>query len=415
MTEGRGADKRCHGDEGVSMGAIDVDSHWWEPLTWLQESDPELQAELDEVLPPQSFAEVIFGEVIAQLPEDQQQSFFDIPALRAMGGHSSKTHDLAELEAKLQDSPLAAIINQPGARDVAGRLEWADREGIELQLVNPTLPLAKQHEVRRHRPDLEQRLCQAYNHWTLERIDGHTDRVVPTAMVSFSDPGEAVAELTRMREAGSRAFLVPLYPIDGRSLAHADLDDVWAAAVDLEMVPVMHVASGSVTFDPGWCNLGSDHDAQAAFLLASSQNPQIAQVPLAAMIIGGVFDRHPELKVLCSEFGLSWVPGWMDNLGPVSRHGTPNIGILVGWPLPRPAHDYVRDHVRFSPLPSNQVTDLVADLGIGSVLFASDYPHPEGSSTAVEHFREQVEPTLSDEDVEAFYAGNARELLRLPG
>ena len=394
------------------MGVIDVDSHWWEPLTWLQESDPDLQELLHTELPPQSFAEVIFGEVVAQLPEDQRQSFFDIPTLKMMGGmRPDKTVDLAQMEQKLQESPMAAIVNQPGARDAAGRLEWADAEGIDLQIVNPTLPLATLHELRRHRPDLINRFCEAYNRWTVDRIDGHTDRMAPTAMGNFSDPAWTLAELERVRSEGSRSYLVPMYPIDGRSIAHVDFEDIWSASVDLGMIPVFHVASGSVTFDPGWCDTGRDNTAQAAFLLAASQNPQIAQIPLAAMVVNGVFERHPDLVVLCSEFSLSWVPGWMDQLGVVSRHGTPNISMLVGWPWPMKAHEYVARNIRFSPLPNNLVHELTDELGIQSVLFASDYPHPEGSAKAVEHFHDQLDDRFTDDELAAFFSGNAQDLL----
>lgn len=393
------------------MNVIDVDSHWWEPLTWLAESDPGLQAILDEELPAQSFAEVIFGEVTSQLPEDQRASFFDIPALKMIGADATASTDLAEQERRLQDSPLAAIIGQPGSRDADGRLAWADEQGIDFQLVNPTVPLARLHELRRHRPDLLTRFCAAYNRWSVDRVDGHTDRLAPTALVNFAEPDEAVAELARMRDDGSRSYLLPMYPIDDRSLAHPDFDRIYAASVDLGMIPIMHVASGSVVFDPGWCNTGADSIAQTSFLLASSQGPQIAQVPLAAMIIGGVFDRHPDLVVLCSEFGLSWVPGWMDHLGPFSRHGTPNIGILVGWPLPRAAHDYVRSNVRFSPLPGNQVPEFAEIVGPEMVCFASDYPHPEGATDAVDRFTTMVDDEMSDDDRAAFFSGNARELL----
>jgi predicted TIM-barrel fold metal-dependent hydrolase len=189
-----------------------------------------------------------------------------------------------------------------------------------------------------------------------------------------------------------------------------DHEVIWSAAVDLGMVPVLHVATGSVVFDDQWCNTGRDDEAKNAFLLASSLNAQIAQIPLANLVLNGVFDRHPDLVVLCSEFGLSWVPGWLDKLGVQSRDGTPNIGMLLGWTLPKTAVDYVRDNVRFSPLKHQRVAELVDELGPQSVLFATDYPHPEGSANALEEFRSELDG-VDPAAVDAFLGGNACTLL----
>jgi len=388
---------------------IDVDSHFWEPFNWLAETDPELQAQLDDSLPPASFAEVVFGEVIAELPERQQAEFMDLFA--AFGERAgSRRSSPEEMQRRVDDSPLAAIFNQPGARDADERLAWCDGRGIDRQIISPTTALGLLQRVRRARPDLLARFCRAYNDWSTDLVAGHTDRLIPTALVDFAQPSDAVAELTRVRGRGSRAFLVPMYPVAGRSLAHVDHEQIWSAAVDLGMVPVMHVATGSVTFDTAWCTTGRDDEAKTAFLLASSLNAQIAQIPLANLVLNGVFDRHPDLRMLCSEFGLSWVPGWLDKLGVQSRDGTPNIGMLLGWTLPKTAVDYVRDHVVFSPLKHQRVDELIDELGPQSVAFATDYPHPEGSADALAEFRAQLDG-LDALDAAAFYGGTAHRLL----
>jgi predicted TIM-barrel fold metal-dependent hydrolase len=197
---------------------VDADSHFWEPFGWLRDTDPDLQAELDETLPPASFAEVIFGEVIAELPERQQQEFMELFKQfgERAGGRKQSTD---EMEKRVNDSPLAAIFNQPGARDAADRLAWCDERGIDVQIISPTTALGFLQRIRRARPDLLDRFCRAYNDWATGLLAGFTDRLIPTAVVDFADPAVTVAELERVRERGSRAFLVPMYPVAGRALA----------------------------------------------------------------------------------------------------------------------------------------------------------------------------------------------------
>lgn len=389
---------------------IDLDSHWWEPFTWLEETAPSLQRELDERLPASSLADVAFGEVIAELPAEQRDQFLDLLPLR-FGRGDGESLSPSEMERRLPETPLGAIMLQPGSRDTGERLEWIDGRGIDMQFVNPTLPLGTLQQLRRHAPDRQADFCRAYNDWTSEMLHGHTDRLAPTSLVVFDDPAATVAELERMRARGSRAFLMPLFPAGGRSIAHVDNEVIWAAAVDLGVVPILHVALGSVLFDPAWCNTGRPDAAANAARLAMSQNATIPQIPLAALILNGVFERHPGLRVVCSEFGLSWVAGWLDKLGPTDRRGTPNLTSLLGWSLARSVEETVREHVVFTPLKHQSVEEVVSLLGPQSVSFATDYPHPEGSPDAAALFESELCELLDEPELDAFYSGTARTLL----
>lgn len=391
------------------MRIIDVDAHFMEPLTWLDDINQPLADTLDERLPPAEPAEFIFGEVLANMPDDLYDR-----VIGSLGGRQGliaqlMTGNRRELMAKIESGelPFASIMYQKGAYDVADRLEVIDESGIDVQLMNPTTALGTLQRVRRHAPDLYADVVSAYNDWATQVLAGHTDRLVPVAAMSFADTEWAVAELHRAREGGCLGYLLPLYPEAGKSLAHEDNEPIWAATVELGMVPILHVAGGSVQFDPQWCSTGREDEGRAAFHMASGLNAQIPQIPLTNLAVNGVFDRHPGLRVLCSEFGLSWVPGWLEKLGPSG------IGFLMPWPY-RPAREIVAEQIRFSPLRGQAVMPLLDELGPQSVLFASDYPHPEGSATAVADFQPELEAAgASPVVVERFYSGNADELLAL--
>lgn len=391
------------------MRIIDVDAHFMEPLTWLDQSSPALAQALDEQLPPAEGAELIFGEVLANMPDDLHDRV--IGSLEGRQGMIAQmlNGNRHELMAKIESGelPFASFMYQKGAYNVADRLEVIDASGIDVQFMNPTVALGTLQRVRRHVPHLYADVVRAYNDWATQTLAGHTDRLVPVAAMTFADPGWAVAELERTRALGCRGFLLPLYPEEGRSLAHEDNDPIWSACEELGMVPIIHVAGGSVQFDPLWCSTGRADEGRAAFHLASSLNAQIPQIPLSNLVVNGVFDRHPRLKVLCSEFGLSWVPGWLEKLGPSG------IGFLMPWPF-RPPREIVAEQIFFSPLRGQAVVPLLDELGPQSVLFASDYPHPEGSANAVEEFRPELEQAgVSTDVVSRFYGTNAADVFGL--
>lgn len=391
------------------MRIIDVDAHFMEPLTWLDQVNPQLAKTLDDRLPPVDGASFIFGEVLANMPDELHDRI--VGNLEGRQGFIAQmlNGDRHELMAKIESGelPIAAFMYQKGAYNVADRLEVIDATGIDVQFMNPTVALGTLQRTRRHAMDLYMDVVRAYNDWATQTLAGHTDRLVPVAAMSFADPAWAVAELQRTYELGSRGFLLPLYPEEGRSLAHEANEPIWATCAELGMVPILHVAGGSVQFDPMWCSTGRDDEGRAAFHLASGLNAQIPQIPLTNLVVNGVFDRHPDLRVLCSEFGLSWVPGWVEKLGPSG------IGFLMPWPF-RPPQEIVAEQIFFSPLRGQAVVPLLEQLGPQSVLFASDYPHPEGSANAVEDFKpELADAGLSPEVVERFYGANAAEIFRL--
>ena len=109
------------------------------------------------------------------------------------------------------------------------------------------------------RPDLAKRALESFNQWSAQTLSGYTDRLIPIALIDVSDVDWAIAEITRMRAAGSRAFQVRAEPVsETKSLAHPDLDRLWSAAEDLGMAVVFHIAGGRAELKRGWFFNGGD-------------------------------------------------------------------------------------------------------------------------------------------------------------
>ena len=82
----------------------------------------------------------------------------------------------------------------------------------------------------------------------------HTDRLMPVTSLRFEDLDWVVEEMARMRERGSRAFLISAEPVAGVPPTSPAYDKVWAAAVDLGMVALVHVGMAPAMIHPGWGN-----------------------------------------------------------------------------------------------------------------------------------------------------------------
>jgi len=106
------------------------------------------------------------------------------------------------------------------------RLAWFTDAGIDFALVNPGSIGILAYHLGDHRREA----MRLANDFLVDHIGAHTNRMSPVAVVDWSDLDQAIAELSRMRERGSRAFWLRAEPHNGQSPAHPDWDKVWSAA-----------------------------------------------------------------------------------------------------------------------------------------------------------------------------------------
>jgi predicted TIM-barrel fold metal-dependent hydrolase len=407
-----------------AVRVIDVDSHLHEPIDWLAEIDAETA---DAIGPPPRFmdiAGVVFGSsdpTFAHLPETQ----------RPATGYDFVPPGFVEhleLTDLLQPESQAASKGNPYCDPVA-RLALCDARGIDVQFLNPTFlvgMIVAAAKCRRY--DLIRSVQRGWNEWAARQVDGFTDRLVPVTQIDLNDVEWSIGEMTRMRALGSRAFVIPEAPVGGRrgqlgrSITHPDFESVWSAAEDLGMAAVAHVGFSRERVNRGWANNGANDLVTFGvlnMLVASQTAPQLL---LAAMALDGVFERHPGLVVLVEEVGIDWLPHLLSTLD-VSIGHTPtalrdehyrpsHLTNGTTYSLPLTPSEYLRGHVRVTPLAASHPLRAVLDQVPPEMLcFSSDYPHVEGSDHAVEIFRRQLDGV--DDAVQTTFFGGVADLLSL--
>jgi predicted TIM-barrel fold metal-dependent hydrolase len=382
---------------------IDVDAHFEPAADWLDEF-PALKAELPELLPDtdprfrmdsgEMFAYFVSDDLLRNVPRERRMPIGQLttPVMQLMF-----------------DPNRPEGVGYPGSdqfkpmTDPAARVAWMDEVGIAYQHVisGAGYTLARAIDD----VDLSHRALEAVNTWMTDAASDHRDRIRPVTSLRFDDLDWVVGELTRMRERGSRAFLVSAEPAGGIPPMHPDFDKVWAAATDLGMIAHLHVGMNPGLFHPAWANT----DDPAIIRLISLQNPHhSAQVFLTAVVFGGVFERHPNLTVLVSELGIDWFPGWVTKVDSMAAPGVSPL--VVGdyrWPLtPR---EYVERNVRISPIPAVHESPLALMEQVpGVAVFSSDYPHFEGNPNPLAYYDQELAP-VEDASRSRFFGGAIAE------
>jgi predicted TIM-barrel fold metal-dependent hydrolase len=131
---------------------------------------------------------------------------------------------------------------------------------------------------------------------------------------------------------------------------------------------------------------------------------------LATMILDGVLDRFPTLKIGVIEQGASWVPGWMRNMDSAHNAFYKNEERLQKMSL-KPS-EFVRRQVRVTPYPHEDAGWIIANAGDEVCLFSSDYPHVEGGRHPIKRFEASMEAAnINEQQKQRFYCDNFVDLM----
>jgi predicted TIM-barrel fold metal-dependent hydrolase len=317
----------------------------------------------------------------------------------------------------------------PGAADVARRTEVMDLMGVKRQLMFPTaglhaLTLMNVEPDCGYFPEIDGdrvaygRACAAaYEAWGL-KVAKISDRVRPVLPVVGQTVPELMENARRLLAGGIRAVFLPTGVLPGgRSPAHPDLDPFWALMTANDVAVTLHInVDGKIFGTDEWGNAPAFEGYR--FLGEFRSDPWstahthiMAQTFLATTVMGGVFDRHPKLRLGIIELGAVWVGPLCDLLdmwwgSSVSIKQPPGC-----YRLPEKPSNYIRRNVRVSPFYFEEIDRYIRLYDLGEVLcFASDYPHIEGGFDPVGAFYERLAP-FGREQVEKFFVTNGEWLL----
>ena len=212
-------------------------------------------------------------------------------------------------------------------------------------------------------------LCRALNDWIAKEWLDRDPRLRASIVVPLQSVERAVEEIER--RAGDQRFVQDLVLAMGEvPLGRRQLWPIYAAA-ERHGLPI-GVHAGSAYRHPvtslGWPSYYiEDYSAQSLGF----------QSQVASLITEGVFQKHPGLKVVLIESGVTWVPAFLWRLGKFWR----GVRSEVPW-VNRPPAEIFRDHFRLTAQPidgpenGNAIERVLEHLGSEDVLlYASDFPH----------------------------------------
>lgn len=293
-----------------------------------------------------------------------------------------------------EDAPSTPDLFELGER----RIAELDEAGIDMEIIsytNPTQWLEGDDAVT---------LAKEANDTLYQSIKSYPERFRAFATLPWNNPEAAADELRRtVKELGFVGTLISGRPQTGNVF----LDDkmyypLWQALTELDLPVYIHPNYTSVDA----CNADYSGLSDQTDTILSTYGygwHYEAGMQVIRMILAGVFEKFPTLKVLSGHWG-EMVPFFLPRLDQMFKPGVTGLSDTIS--------NIYKNHVWISPsgvYDNDSLEFCVKKLGIDQLVFSADWPY-----VPMDKARDfVVKARLSDQDKEKFSHLNAEKILKI--
>jgi predicted TIM-barrel fold metal-dependent hydrolase len=366
---------------------IDSDGHILEPLElWTQYMDPQYRNDAPRLIRDSRGKERL---LIGQKVLGSERGMATLGAVGSRDG------------AVVVDDTTEYKDGRPGGFDPHARIPDMDLDGIDAAYLYPSIGL---FAGAVEDPDISANICRAYNRWLADYCKPYPDRLFGVAMIPLQSIPHAIAEMKFAREElGMTGIFVRPNPYNNKMIHHPDYTQFWTAVENLDMAVGFHEGGNS-----GMAQVGMDRfeTRGARHIVTHTMEMMMACL---GMIWGGVIDKHPKLRVGFLESGGGWIVPWLERM---DRHfddqGFNDSGLSM-----RPSEIFQRNcWISFEPV-EGSLRVLADYIGPHKILWATDYPHPDGFFPGAPEMVRQKLTGLSENTRQQVMAGGAKGFYNL--
>lgn len=330
-----------------------------------------------------TYIEPKYHDLIPQLEIDNQTHG------RTLDAFTEYSSELVEI---LDDQNVIRSGGRRGFWDLETRIREMDREGIAAEVVyvaGPDIISMWMTMGNRAQPvEVQDAGRRAYHRWLADRLRDDEGRLLVVGDAGQClDMEAALSELTFMKEHGFFGLWIP------GNLPHPDMppiydkyfDPFWSACEEMGLHLTMHAGYGNEqgTLNPQLEELAKEMKKQGSGFLeqfiSNTSKSFFAFDPLPRkamweLMLGGVFDRHPKLRLLISEVRADWVPATLARLDHWYEQSRGDV------PAKRKPSEYWQEFCMagMSFMKRSEV-DMRDEIGVDKMAFGRDYPHREGT------------------------------------
>jgi predicted TIM-barrel fold metal-dependent hydrolase len=302
-----------------------------------------------------------------------------------------------------------------GTASAEDRLKCLDLDGMDAEVIFPPVVTGPRAWRNVEDDDAYLALVRAYNQFVAEEYAAESpSRLLAIGVIPMSSVENAVHEMEECARLGLKGVMLSAFP-SGKGLPTPEDDTFWGEAMKIGMPLTVHI-----DFDRSGPRSGPllTYQRQVGVADIAGQVARFAQrgaVNAVQLMLAGVFDRFPDLRILMAENQIGWVPTFMTVADErYDRHIHWATRLLGFQPLPN-GHpsDYVRRHILWGFQRDPAGVELRHWIGVENLVWGSDFPHqeseyPHSMSVIEENFR-----GVPDDECHAMVCDNIATFLHL--
>ena len=282
---------------------------------------------------------------------------------------------------------------RPGSDLAFMREQHLDPNNVVFGVLNPLRSGQGMQDL-----DFAAAYCRAVNDWQIAFWTREEPRLKASIVVPYEDPAASVREIERC--ADERDFVqVLLLNRTAEPLGQRRYRPIHEAAAAAGLPLAVHAFGfgGAPITGSGW---------PSYYIEDMTAHAQASQALLASMVLEGVFDRLPNLRLVLMESGFAWLPAlsWrLDRIWTRMRDEVPHC-------RRRPSAT-IRSSVFLTTQPMEEprrprhLLDTIGWIGWDRLLFATDYPHWDFDEPG-----RVLPPIVGEEERQRFFLDNALEV-----
>ena len=301
------------------------------------------------------------------------------------------------------------------------RVREQDEDGLDAEVLFPAMVAGPALWRNISHDEPYKAMIRAYNDWLGEEYcPVAPDRLIGLGVMPWTNADDAVAEMEHCAKLGLKGVVMGVLP-NGKGYPTPEDDKFWAAAVDMDMPVTVHVAfdrTGVRESQPTF-----KYPKEDPAMMRRLRRPLLEwmtnfglrpAIGVTQLVLAGVFDRFPKLKVFFAETRLGWVPFWMEHADLwYKRHIDWTEEYLGFKPLKQLPSEYIKEHIYWSVQYEKVAVELRHHVGVDRIMFATDFPHIECEWPDTRPLVEEIYAGVPEDEKAKMWAGNAVEFFRL--
>jgi predicted TIM-barrel fold metal-dependent hydrolase len=301
------------------------------------------------------------------LPDGREGEFFMVENLEPAGVAGI----MGAGRADMADANRIGYAGAPrSVWDPAERLKEQDRDTISAEVLYSSWGMFL---FSLDDDDLRVECFNAFNDWAGEYCSYESNRLKGLGLCDVTDPVRAVAQLEQIKRVGLSGALITGSPEDDRPYFLDDYEAIWTAAANLGLPLSMHILTGAkgkggikhARIQP------NGKPSPAALVHYVTNVLGELQASLGNMIASGVFDRHPDLKLVMAETDVGWQPHFIYRMDHFLDTGHGRYLTQQ-----RRTGEYFADNIfSTAQFETTGLRFAVEQLGADHFMWSTDYPH----------------------------------------